>query len=266
MKRLIASGLILFLFTGCQQETLTGVVGQQFLLKADIPDEIGTFDYIWKITNLPETSQIALADIQFSEDESQAIFVPDVAGHYSFQATVWKYNDKLGSVVYSYDITHTAPVVEAQQVSKDEWLNETVEETMPVETDKVTDEIDSVTEEKVQDVKEPMDDAAAEVESIVEDKIEETSVEMPVKSVEPDMAIYTIQVAAESNKETATNTINRLRAAGFDSYLQEHRTSSGLLLYRIRVGKFADRESALTIAGKLEQERGLSTWVTTYQK
>ena len=38
-----------------------------------------------------------LSDIQFSEDESQAIFIPDVAGHFTVQVTVWKYNDKLGA-------------------------------------------------------------------------------------------------------------------------------------------------------------------------
>ena len=118
---------------GCQQESETGVVGQQFVLKADIPEEVGTFDYIWKITDLPESSELMLSDIQFSEDESQAIFIPDVAGHFTIRVTVWKYNDKLGALAYDYDITKPSTEEIAKQQSQDDWLNETVDETTTVE-------------------------------------------------------------------------------------------------------------------------------------
>ncbi len=128
MNRLLGLGVIILMLLGCQQEaTKTGVVGQQFILKADVPNEVGTFDYIWKITDLPEGSELMLSDIQFSEDESQAIFIPDVIGHFTIQVTVWKYNDKLGAYVYNYDISEVALTTAAQQPSNDAWLNETVD-------------------------------------------------------------------------------------------------------------------------------------------
>ncbi|MFC1784261.1 hypothetical protein ACFL0J_01370, partial [Candidatus Neomarinimicrobiota bacterium] len=56
-----------------------------------------------------------------------------VAGHFTVQVTVWKYNDKIGAFVYNYDITDTPLEVTAQQQSRDDWLNETVDEAPSVE-------------------------------------------------------------------------------------------------------------------------------------
>jgi hypothetical protein len=254
MNKLLGLGFIVLMLFGCQQESKTGVIGQQFVLKADVPDAVGTFDYIWKITDLPESSELMLSDIQFSEDESQAIFVPDVAGHFTVQVTVWKYNDKLGTFVYNYDITDTPLEVTAQQQSKDDWLNESVDEAPSVE------EIDA--------------EIANEVVTI-ETSSEPTKkpaviAEIPaVTAIQPKViaeANYTIQVAAEPTAEAAAQNVNRLVKAGYDAYSLEYTTEDNKTLYRIRIGKYATREEALKTADKITSDRGLSTWVTQYQK
>ena len=254
MNKLLGLGIILLILFGCQQESKTGVIGQQFVLKTDIPDEIGTFDYIWKITDLPESSELMLSDIQFSEDESQAIFAPDVAGHFTIQVTVWKYNDKLGAFVYNYDITDTPLEVTAQQQSRDDWLNETVDEAPPVE--KIEAEI---AEEVV------IPDAISEPTKIP-DEITEKSVVTEVQSTVMAETNYTIQVAAEPTAEAAALNVNRLMNAGYDAYSLEYTTTDNKTLYRIRIGKYATREDALQVAEKITSDRGLSTWVTQYQK
>lgn len=249
MNRLLGLGIILILLFGCQQESQTGVVGQQFVLKAEIPDEVGTFDYIWKITDLPETSELMLSDIQFSEDRSQAIFVPDVIGHFTIQVTVWKYNDKLGALVYNYDIIETTPVVTAQQQSRDEWLNETVE----VE--------DVETTVQGEDIGEPSSIVSTQAKIITEEK-PVTAVTQPTVSVE---ANFTIQVAAEPTLDAAIQHVNRLIDAGYDAYSIEF-TTNNKTLYRIRIGKFATRDDALEVADKISNDQGLPTWVTQYRK
>jgi cell division septation protein DedD len=250
MNKLLGLGIILLILFGCQQESKTGVIGQQFVLKTDIPDEVGTFDYIWKITDLPESSELMLSDIQFSEDESQAIFVPDVAGHFTVQVTVWKYNDKLGAFVYNYDITDTPLEVTAQQQSRDDWLNETVD------VAPTTEDTASTMEENVTEV---VDEVA----------VIETSSEPAVTKVQPTAIVeanYTIQVAAESKAETAAQHVNRLINAGYDAYSLEHITEDNKTLYRIRIGKYMTREDALQAADKIANDQGLPTWVTQYQK
>ena len=254
MNKLLGLGIVVLMLLGCQQEYKTGVIGQQFILKADVPDEVGTFDYIWKITDLPESSELMLSDIQFSEDESQAIFVPDVAGHFTVQVTVWKYNDKLGAFVYNYDITDTPLEVTAQQQSRDDWLNETVEEAPSVE------EIDT------EIVNEVVTLEASSEPTKIPDVIAEKPVVTEVQTTVMAEANYTIQVAAEPTAEAAEQNVNRLVNAGYDAYSLEYTTADNKTLYRIRIGKYATREEALKTADKITSDRGLSTWVTQYQK
>lgn len=246
MKRLSILAIALLIIFGCQQEAITGYVGQQFLLKADVPDEVGSFDYIWKITDLPEASELTLSDIQFSEDESQAIFVPDVAGHYTLQVTVWKYNDKLGAIGYTYDILENEPALENKVAENDAWLNETVDE---------KDETSTMPIEQMEDE-----------EPIVKD-VEKTegTIAPPPPEATTD-AKLTIQVAAESNLEAAQQSVNNYKMAGFDAYIQEVTTASNSVMYRVRIGKYITREEADQDAKRLELEYGLSPWITKYQK
>jgi len=254
MNRLFGLGFIIILLLGCQQESKTGVIGQQFVLKADVPDEVGTLDYVWKITDLPENSELMLSDMQFSEDESQGIFVPDVVGHFTIQVTVWKYNDKLGAFVYNYDINDTPVEVTAQQQSRDDWLNETVDE-VPIAED-VPDTVEETGTEIVNDVVVKGTSLAPEQEPTVTELHPSAIVE----------ANYTIQVAAEPTEEAAEQNVNRLINAGYDAYLLKYTTANNKTLYRIRIGKYATRDDASQAADKITKDRGLSTWVTQYQK
>jgi len=248
MNKILGLGIIVLMLMACQQEaTKTGVVGQQFILKADIPNEVGTFDYIWKITDLPEGSELMLSDIQFSEDESQAIFIPDVTGHFTIQVTIWKYNDKLGAYVYNYDISEASEIVTAQQPSNDAWLNETVE--IPENETSVAENFEIIATEK---------------------QIDETKVvDKPATKVPPTAPIeanFTIQVAAESTPESAQQHVNRLIRAGYDAYSLKFTTPDNKTVYRIRIGKFATKEDALQVADRITNSQGLPTWVTQYQK
>ncbi len=261
MNRLFGIGIILLILFGCQQDSTTGVIGQQFVLEADIPDEVGTFDYIWKITDLPESSELMLSDIQFSEDKSQAIFIPDVAGYFTIQVTVWKYNDKLGAFVYNYDITETPLKVTAQQQSRDDWLNETVDEA-PTTDDATISLEENVTENIDEIITEDTSSVPIQESNVIEDE--------PVVTKVPSAAIteanYTIQVAAETIADVAAQNVSRLIKAGYDAYSLEHTTADNKTLYRIRIGKYATRKEALQAAEKIANDRGLPTWVTHYQK
>jgi hypothetical protein len=264
MNRLLGLGFVILILFGCQQESKTGFVGQQFILKADIPNEAGTFDYIWKITDLPETSELMLSDIQFSEDESQAIFVPDVTGHFTIQVTVWKYNDKLGALVYNYDISETTPEVTAQQQSRDDWLNETVEGAS------LEKDIKSTVQNEQSETTELDDEVSSELSSTELTQGKTVTEEKPVTTVTQPVIIteanFTIQVAAEKKIDVTTQIVNRLIEAGYDAYYQEHTTASNQILYRIRIGKFATRDAALQVADKITSDQGLPTWITSYQK
>jgi cell division septation protein DedD len=199
-----------------------------------------------------------LYDIQYSEDKSQAIFIPDVTGHFTLQVTVWKYSDKLGAFVYNFDITETTPEITAQQQSRDDWLNETVEGSTTIS------DVESTVQgqEADEDVSEPSSPVSTPDEIVTEEKPMAT-VTQPTTSTE---ANFTVQIAAESKTEVAIQIVNELTEAGYDAYYQEHTTASNQFLYRIRIGKFTTREEALQKAAEIENDQGFSTWVTSYQK
>lgn len=259
MKKLVGLGIIILMLSACQQETKTGFVGQQFVLTADIPTEVGTFDYIWKITDLPENSELLLSDIQFSEDESQAIFIPDVDGHFTIQVTVWKYNDKLGALAYDYDITKPTTEEIAKRNSQDDWLNETVDETPPIE--EVIAEVKTIDDDVVQIEKETISESISTPEKVITKKEPEAIVEKPA-SVQSN---FTIQVAAEPTAEAAVQHVNRLINAGYDAYSIEY-TTDNKTLYRIRIGKYTTQADASQTKNKLIKDLGLQPWITTYQK
>jgi len=151
--------------------------------------------------------------------------------------------------------------VTAQQQSRDDWLNETVDEAPPTDDatiapeENVTENIDEIITEETSSV--PMQES-----NVIEDE--------PVVSKVPPAAItevnYTIQVAAETIADVAVQNVNRLIKAGYDAYSLEHTTADNKTLYRIRIGKYATRKEALQAAEKIANDRGLPTWVTKYQK
>lgn len=289
MNKVFFIGIILLLVVGCNEETMTGNVGEQYLLKATVPKEAGTFDYIWKIAEQPQGSKLLLTDLQLSADESQAIFTPDKAGQYGIQVTVWHYNDKLGAHIFNYDISGTQPpVVTATQEFKDDWLGETVEKPVTAEeplyeSPTVVETVDpAVIEETVSEV--PINETTSVIEEtvqnypvsetipVVEENVENYPVAEAVESAVIESAPvyiatanYTIQVGAVPNSQNALQLVKKLVDAGYDAYAQEYR-ANGQLFYRIRIGQYGTKQEAKQAAILVESDQNLPTWVTKYSE
>ena len=73
--------------------------------------------------------------------------------------------------------------------------------------------------------------------------------------------LYTIQVAAMSDASNARELLQELKRVGFDAYLIEPGMGSDSL-YRVRVGKYESRTSALRAVSRLESQLGLKMWIT----
>ena len=68
---------------------------------------------------------------------------------------------------------------------------------------------------------------------------------------------WVIQVAALKTRQAAAESVQRLIGKGYDAYLEN--TAKGL--YRVRIGKFRDRDDALRVARRLEKEEGTKSVV-----
>jgi cell division septation protein DedD len=74
--------------------------------------------------------------------------------------------------------------------------------------------------------------------------------------------IYTVQVGAFKESESAKRLVDRLKKEGFEA---EYRRADGAAgLYKVRVGSFASLADARGIAAKLESKEGLKPYVTSY--
>ncbi|MFN2301812.1 MAG: SPOR domain-containing protein [Gammaproteobacteria bacterium] len=71
----------------------------------------------------------------------------------------------------------------------------------------------------------------------------------------PDSARWAVQLGSFSASDNAEALAERLRARGFDVFVQRVDVSSGAM-YRVRIGPTADREGAVALAARVERATG----------
>jgi cell division septation protein DedD len=86
----------------------------------------------------------------------------------------------------------------------------------------------------------------------------------PTASPRPDPALtepvgqgYVVQVAAVRKRAEAETIARRLSTKGYPTFV----TAAGAN-FRVRVGKYNDRRTAQSIAGRLEREERFKPWIT----
>ncbi len=72
---------------------------------------------------------------------------------------------------------------------------------------------------------------------------------------------WTVQVGATTDQEQAAAIAARLRRQGYDAYTLESPVR-GQTLYRVRVGRFASRDKALELEGRLKQAGHENAYIT----
>ena len=71
---------------------------------------------------------------------------------------------------------------------------------------------------------------------------------------------FVVQVAATKVRREADTIARRLAAKGFPAFVSV--STSGPQMFRVRVGTYADRHQAQTIAARLEKEEQFKPWIT----
>ena len=98
--------------------------------------------------------------------------------------------------------------------------------------------------------------AKAESEPKVESSEEDIVPEPTLK----DGGKYTVQVMATSSKSKAEQQLSTLQANGYTAFMKEEKAGE-TSVFKVRVGRFSDKDSAKKIATKLKQELRLESWV-----
>ncbi len=100
---------------------------------------------------------------------------------------------------------------------------------------------------------------------ITEKKPEPEVIQPAVDQAKPETVLsangrYTVQVMATSSKPKAEAQLASLQSKGYTAFMNEEK-AAGSAVFKVRVGKFTDPDTAKKTAVRLKQELQLETWV-----
>jgi cell division septation protein DedD len=270
---------LLFFFTGCFSSGEQGTVGEKITIRADVPEEGNDLEFSWKFTGLPEASQLSQVDLTVSEDRTIASFTPDVEGNYAVEVSVLQYNDEISTQSFEFDVRPGEEESVAVEETSDEKTEpeETVAEETPSSSStkwyeeqeaqealkELTTPAVSETAEPVKTDKEIVAQTAVKTEKPAPKKMKPKQKKpLPGSSIPHDRSRYTIQVAAKRSLDVAKSVAADLIKAGYDAYIQKaYFKETDEIWYRVRVGSYEKKETALAVAQSLSQINHEKAWV-----
>ena len=270
--------LSLLVLTGCGEKNPTANVGDRVTITADKPGENQDLDFIWEWTRVPDNSQVDNSKIMKDETNTTIDFIPDVAGLYSLEVSIFQYNDEISTQSFSYEVLANE-IVEKDQEDK-------------IKTETTVEVEDAVAELLVEN-NEPKwyesESAAVAVEEASQTtKVPVVELEEPKAPPSPpspppattakpkkkkaklirgssipyDKERFTIQVASKKELADAKKVVATLIDAGFDAYIQKAVfKETNEIWYRVRVGSYDNRDTAVAVAESLSSTRLERAWV-----
>jgi cell division septation protein DedD len=76
---------------------------------------------------------------------------------------------------------------------------------------------------------------------------------------------FTVQVSAFQNRAQADHLVSNLKNKGYDAYIAQATIPGKGVWYRVRIGKYPNRDAAQSTANTLKRKEGISTYVTLAQ-
>ena len=270
--------LSLLVLTGCGEKNPTANVGDHVTITADKPEEGQDLDFIWEWTSVPDNSQVDNSKIMKDETNATIKFIPDVAGLYSLEVSIFQYNDEISTQSFSYEVLANE-IVEKEQEDK-------------IKTETTVEVEDAVAELLVEN-NEPKWYESESVAAAVEEASQTTEVPVveleepkappsppsppPATTAKPkkkkaklirgssipyDKERFTIQVASKKELADAKKVVATLIDAGFDAYIQKAVfKETNEIWYRVRVGSYDNRDTAVAVAESLSSTRLERAWV-----
>ena len=261
--------LALFVF-GCSKENPVGYVGQPVSATISVPDESEDLEFLWELTNIPSNSYLINSDIQAGSDNYSIIFIPDVIGVYSIEASVFQYNDEIETQSFTFNIIEgfeadTSSISKSDQISLDtlaltelltsndnepDWydtyednnyLNSSALDTVPIKNERTSEQKMLSTPTKRAAIKKKKSKG---------------------QSIPFDKDRFTIQIASKKKLDDAKKVAAKLIESGYDAYIQKANfKESNEVWFRVRVGSYDNRQTASAVAESLSMSQRETAWV-----
>ena len=246
---------------GCGKKGLTGRTGEAISLNTEIAEDSDDLDYIWTIADQPDASMMSLDNFSYNENRSTVSFIPDAPGDYILQVEVLQYGDEIA--IQSFAIAVEQGDAVPVEPTKPDWYEE--------ESDRQWFEADTIVGDTVVEV--PVITEVAPAIDNVEEIVAQAETEivpspLPPKPIQRGLNIpknegrFTIQVVSKKLLSDAEVVAAKLINSGFDAYIQKaYFIETDEVWFRVRVGSYDSRKTALTVAKSISESRGTSTWV-----
>ena len=266
--------IILTLFIACSKQSPTTLVGEAIIANVANPEEGLDLEYLWEFTNLPDQSSISNSDIDSGEDDLSITFIPDVPGTYSLEVSVFQYNDEISTQSFHFEVLDNENLVSD---IKDESNISTSDEILAKNDDPLyrsdapkwfeSENIFEITTEMENDKLLPKPQIKEDSKRIIPSspkkvEIKKTTNSIRGQSIPYDKNRFTIQIASKKELSDAKQVAVDLIDAGYDAYIQKALfKETNETWYRIRVGSYQNKDTAIAVAESLSKNRPEKAWV-----
>ena len=266
--------ITLTLILGCSKQNPTFIVGEAIVANVSSFEEDLDLEYLWEFSDLPDNSRISNSDISAGDDNLSISFTPDVSGIYSLEVSVFQYNDEVSTQSFNFEVLNNESLVSAGNEESNILENKDIitKNDDPLYNDDESKWFDS----------EDVFELVAEMEKdtmTTKPKVEESSLikipsapkkvttkNTPVKtrgqSIPYDKNRFTIQISSKKELSDAKKVAVNLIEAGYDAYIQKALfKETNEIWYRIRIGSYQNKETAIAVAESLSRNRPEKAWV-----
>ena len=266
--------IILTLFIACSKQSPTTLVGEAIIANVANPEEGLDLEYLWEFTNLPDQSSISNSDIDSGEDDLSITFIPDVPGTYSLEVSVFQYNDEISTQSFYFEVLDNENLVsdikdESNISESDEILAKNDDLLYRSDAPKwfESEDILEITTEMENDKLLPKPQIKKDSERIIPSSPKKVETKKTTKSIRGqsipyDKNRFTIQIASKKELSDAKQVAVDLIDSGYDAYIQKALfKETNETWYRIRVGSYQNKDTAIAVAESLSKNRPEKAWV-----
>ena len=268
--------ILLIALIGCSEKNPISIVGEAVTATVKVPEEGADLEFLWELTNIPDNSNISNSDIKAGDDNISVVFIPDVSGNYSLEVSVFQYNDEISTQSFNFEV-----IGEEMIAMDEENSNATKEKSSEINKDDSiieNSELQWYDSESVSELVIAMENDSIISESKVEEAPKEKITKAPAPIKKPsvkkkqsknrgqaipfDKNRFTIQISSKKILSDAKKIAIELIDAGYDAYIQKALfIETNEIWYRIRVGSYDKKETAIAVAKSLSSNRREKAWV-----
>ena len=266
--------ITLMLILGCSKQNPTFVVGEAIVANISSFEEDLDLEYLWEFSDLPDNSRISNSDISAGDDNLSIYFTPDVSGIYSLEVSVFQYNDEISTQSFNFEVLNNESLISEGKEESNILENKDIitKNDDPLYNDDESKWFDSEDVfELVAEMEKDTISAKPKVEESILIKIptapkkvitKKTPVKTRGQLIPYDKNRFTIQISSKKELSDAKKVAVNLIESGYDAYIQKALfKETNEIWYRIRIGSYQNKETAIAVAESLSRNRPEKAWV-----